>query len=285
MGRRRDPPEFRRKVLDLVEAGRPIAEIAQPLGISAESIYTWRRQDRIDKGLLPGLSSHEHDERWRPAPGSPSWRPSLRSPAGPPSCSGSKHPRSTVRGHPGDGRRGAIRAGLLPSVGGLGVRLLRLVEPAAVAASDPPCPAHRRDATGPYCLPPDLWQPPSPRRAHPRSGHQGRLPRRGAAGCAAPACRASPAAPSSAAGRDPRRPPPTWSSTSSPASVVTHVTDITQHPTREGKVYCAVTVDAWLTPGGRLVHRRHSNRGPGHQRAKDPGCPPWVASAAAWLTP
>ena len=64
-----------------------------------------------------------------------------------------------------------------------------------------------------------------------------------------------------------------------------HVTDITQHPTREGKVYCAVTVDAWLTPGGRLVHRRHSNRGPGHQRAKDPGCPPWVASAAAWLTP
>jgi transposase len=29
------------------------------LGISAQSIYTWRRQDRIDKGLLPGLSSHE----------------------------------------------------------------------------------------------------------------------------------------------------------------------------------------------------------------------------------
>jgi hypothetical protein len=32
------------------------------LGISAQSIYAWRRQDRIDKGLLPGLSSHEHDE-------------------------------------------------------------------------------------------------------------------------------------------------------------------------------------------------------------------------------
>jgi transposase len=62
MGRRGYPPEFRRKVLDLVEAGRPIAEIAQALGISAQSIYTWRRQDRIDKGLLPGLSSHEHDE-------------------------------------------------------------------------------------------------------------------------------------------------------------------------------------------------------------------------------
>jgi transposase len=62
MGRRGYPPEFRGKVLDLVESGRPIAEVAKALGISAQSIYSWRRQDRIDKGLLPGLSSHEHDE-------------------------------------------------------------------------------------------------------------------------------------------------------------------------------------------------------------------------------
>lgn len=57
MGRRGYPPEFRRKVLDLVEAGRPVVDVARDLGISAESIYTWRRQDRIDKGLQPGLSS------------------------------------------------------------------------------------------------------------------------------------------------------------------------------------------------------------------------------------
>jgi transposase len=62
MGRRGYPPAFRRKVLDLVEAGRPIAEVAKALGISAQSVSSWRRQDRIDKGLLPGLSSHEHDE-------------------------------------------------------------------------------------------------------------------------------------------------------------------------------------------------------------------------------
>jgi transposase len=62
MGRRGYPPEFRRKVLDLVEAGRPIAEVAQALGISVQSIYTWRRQDRIDRGLLPGLSSPEKEE-------------------------------------------------------------------------------------------------------------------------------------------------------------------------------------------------------------------------------
>jgi transposase-like protein len=62
MGRRGYPPEFRRKVLDLVEVGRPIAEVAKALGISAQSIYTWRRQDRIDRGLLPGLSSPEKEE-------------------------------------------------------------------------------------------------------------------------------------------------------------------------------------------------------------------------------
>jgi putative transposase len=62
MGRRGYPPEFRRKVLDLVEAERPIAEIAQALGISEQSVYTWRRQDRIDRGLEPGLTSTEKAE-------------------------------------------------------------------------------------------------------------------------------------------------------------------------------------------------------------------------------
>jgi hypothetical protein len=36
-----NPPEFRRKVLDLVDAGRPIAEVAKALGSSAQSIYTF----------------------------------------------------------------------------------------------------------------------------------------------------------------------------------------------------------------------------------------------------
>jgi transposase len=62
VGRRGYPPEFRRRVLDLVEAGRPVVDVARDLGISAQSIYTWRRQDRIDKGLVPGLSSAEKSE-------------------------------------------------------------------------------------------------------------------------------------------------------------------------------------------------------------------------------
>lgn len=62
MGRRGYPPEFRRKVLDLVASGRPVADVARDLGISTESIYTWRRQDRIDRGLAPGLTSAEKAE-------------------------------------------------------------------------------------------------------------------------------------------------------------------------------------------------------------------------------
>jgi transposase len=50
------------QVLDLLEAGRGIAEVAYDLGISEQSIYTWRRQDRIDRGLVPGLSSLEKAE-------------------------------------------------------------------------------------------------------------------------------------------------------------------------------------------------------------------------------
>lgn len=62
MGRRGYPPEFRRKVLDLLAAGRPVAEVARDLEISTESIYMWHRQDRIDRGLVPGLTSAEKSE-------------------------------------------------------------------------------------------------------------------------------------------------------------------------------------------------------------------------------
>ena len=57
MGRKGYPAEFRRRVLKLVEAGRRIAEVATDLGISQQTIYDWRHQDRIDKGLESGISS------------------------------------------------------------------------------------------------------------------------------------------------------------------------------------------------------------------------------------
>lgn len=63
MGRNGDPPELRRKVLDLVASGRSVADVARDLGISEESVYTWHPLDRIDRGLLPGLTSVEKAER------------------------------------------------------------------------------------------------------------------------------------------------------------------------------------------------------------------------------
>lgn len=62
MGRRGYPPEFRRRVLDLVEAGRTVTDVARDLQISQQTIYVWRRQDRIDRGLEPGLTSSEKAE-------------------------------------------------------------------------------------------------------------------------------------------------------------------------------------------------------------------------------
>ena len=59
---RRYPNEFRRKVLDLVEAGKPVAEIAEQLGVTGQTIYTWRNQDLIDRGLRPGVTTAESVE-------------------------------------------------------------------------------------------------------------------------------------------------------------------------------------------------------------------------------
>jgi len=59
---RRYPAEFRRKVLDLVAAGRPVAQVAYDVDISAQVIYTWRRQQLIDSGQIPGLTSSDQAE-------------------------------------------------------------------------------------------------------------------------------------------------------------------------------------------------------------------------------
>ncbi|MEV8547746.1 transposase [Streptomyces sp. NPDC051572] len=56
------PPEFRRKVLDLVASGRKVAEVAHLLGISDQTIYVWRRQHLIGTGQLPDTNSTDQSE-------------------------------------------------------------------------------------------------------------------------------------------------------------------------------------------------------------------------------
>jgi len=54
--------EFRRKVLDLLDAERSVAEIAADLGVNGQTIYNRRNQHLIDTGRREGVTSSEHKE-------------------------------------------------------------------------------------------------------------------------------------------------------------------------------------------------------------------------------
>lgn len=62
MGRPSYPAEFRRRVLDLLAEGRTVASVVHDLDVSDQTIYNWRRQDRIDRGIQPGLTTAEKAE-------------------------------------------------------------------------------------------------------------------------------------------------------------------------------------------------------------------------------
>lgn len=62
MARRGYPAEFRRRVIDLVEGGKRVAEVSRDFGISEQTIYVWRRQARIDAGLEARTTSTEKAE-------------------------------------------------------------------------------------------------------------------------------------------------------------------------------------------------------------------------------
>ena len=56
------PPEFRRRALDLVAQGEPVAVVARNLGISESCLRRWMNQDDVDSGRKEGLSSAEKRE-------------------------------------------------------------------------------------------------------------------------------------------------------------------------------------------------------------------------------
>ncbi len=62
MARRGYPPEFRRRVVDLIEGGRKVSEVAAEFEVSEQTIYTWRRQARIDAGLETGVTTSDQAE-------------------------------------------------------------------------------------------------------------------------------------------------------------------------------------------------------------------------------
>jgi len=62
MGRPGYPGEFRHRVLDLLASGRSVASVAHDLDVSEQTIYNWRREDRIDRGVEAGLTTTEKGE-------------------------------------------------------------------------------------------------------------------------------------------------------------------------------------------------------------------------------
>lgn len=55
-------PEFRRRALDLVAQGEPVAQVARNLGVSESGLRRWMAQDEIDSGRAEGLTSVEKRE-------------------------------------------------------------------------------------------------------------------------------------------------------------------------------------------------------------------------------
>jgi len=62
MARREHDPVLRRRAIDLLESGKAVREVAEELGVSGQSICTWRRQYRVDSGQEPGLTTTEVNE-------------------------------------------------------------------------------------------------------------------------------------------------------------------------------------------------------------------------------
>ena len=55
-------PEFRRRALDLIAEGEPVAQVARNLGVSESCLRRWRSQDDVDTGRAEGLTSSEKRE-------------------------------------------------------------------------------------------------------------------------------------------------------------------------------------------------------------------------------
>ena len=56
------PPEFRRRALDLVAQGEPVARVAKDLGISESCLRRWIEVAAVDTGRKEGLTSDEKKE-------------------------------------------------------------------------------------------------------------------------------------------------------------------------------------------------------------------------------
>lgn len=59
---RQDAPELRRRVVDLIEAGRTIAEVAEMVDPIEQTIYNWWNQHLVDTGQQVGTPAPKNSD-------------------------------------------------------------------------------------------------------------------------------------------------------------------------------------------------------------------------------
>src|SRR5215218_9402079 len=55
-------PEFRRQAVELIRSGTPLKQVASDLGVSEQTLRSWRRQQDVDAGRAEGLTPDEREE-------------------------------------------------------------------------------------------------------------------------------------------------------------------------------------------------------------------------------
>lgn len=55
-------PQFRAMIIEQVRSGRRVAAVAASVEVPEGTVFRWVRQDRIDRGEIPGTSSQESTE-------------------------------------------------------------------------------------------------------------------------------------------------------------------------------------------------------------------------------
>jgi transposase-like protein len=59
---RKYPAEFRQRAISLVRSGQSVSKTASDLDITDTCLYNWLKQDRIDRGEIPGTTTAESRE-------------------------------------------------------------------------------------------------------------------------------------------------------------------------------------------------------------------------------
>ena len=55
-------PEYKRRIIDLILAGRRVADVAHEFKLAEQTIYRWMRQAKVDAGQRDGLTTDEKSE-------------------------------------------------------------------------------------------------------------------------------------------------------------------------------------------------------------------------------